>query len=86
MNTWMAAIGALITLIAGLFIGNKIKRSPKVPDASSLGQAKDVLNDHAEAVEEAGEDLADSMAADSSGRVRRVLDWYKRRKGAGSTD
>jgi len=87
MNTTVifAAIGGLITLIVGFFVGKKTKRPTKVPSADGLSEAKEVLNEHAEKVEKAGEDLADAMADNPSGRVDRVLEWYKKRKGAGRT-
>lgn len=81
MNTWVAAISALIALIAGLFLGRKTKRPPKVPDDGGLNQAKDVINEHAEKVEQAGEDLADAMADTPRGRIDRILEWYRNRTG-----
>ena len=85
MSLEVAGILALLIAVFGFAIGHKSKGStPK-----GVG-GHDAIGNFSEKASQAGVDLATSLASSSDRRVKRVLDWYRKRTGAddnsGSTD
>ncbi len=73
------AIIAAIIAAFGFWIGHKSKDEKPAVDVTGAAESKEIMDDHAEEVAEAGADYSNSMARPVDERVRDILDRFRKR-------